>query len=203
MNFFKENRILHYLLIVLVVMNMGTIGFCWILWNKMEHGQEMGPPPNERGDRPKGSIEKDLSLNAEQSKAFTDLRTAHFEARKGVDDRINSLRNQLFDLVKMDKSDTVKVKDLSEQIGQLEIQKQLLITKHFIALRKICNGEQKVKFDQWINDAVKQIGPQGPPPPRPGGPPPREGRRPPPEGGPEGNRPPPPPDGMEGNPPPR
>jgi hypothetical protein len=196
MNYFKENKILSLLILLLVVMNISTIGFCWILWNKMEHHQNgsfgiQNPPPIQRN-----IIEDQLQLNAEQRKQFNDLLEQHFASRKVIDDKINSLRDQLFDLVKNDKPDTVAMHSIGVKIGELEAQKQLEIVKHFAALRLVCDKEQKEKFDVWINDVVKLIGPQGPPPPhddnhnRPFPPPDHQGL-PLPNGPPNGDNPPP------------
>ena len=201
------------LILLLVVMNISTIGFCWLLWNKMEHQTHPMDEVNNRPPSPNTSIAEQLNLNADQNKQFVQLREEHFAARKVIDDKINEIRNQLFDVIKNDNPDTAKMNALVNKIGELETQKQLNITKHFASLRNICSKEQKEKFDVWINDIVKLIGPQGPPPRpedrpphRPNGmdnqgPPPRDGDRPRPPNDDRPRRPFPPPE-HQGPPPP-
>src|ERR1017187_9111157 len=171
MNYFKENKIMTMLILLLVIMNISTVGFCWILWNKMEHQQSNTIGMNNPTPMQRSVIEDQLKLNAEQRQQFTELGEQHFASRKVIDDKINVLRNQILDMVKNDKPDTSLMNNLSAKIGDLETQKQLGIAKHFAALRKVCTNEQKEKFDVWINDVVKLIGPQGPPPRNGNGPP--------------------------------
>ena len=170
MNFFRENKMMSYLLLLLVVMNISTIGFCWILWNKMEHKQNfpigINNPPGKQN-----VVEDELQLTPEQRKQFSESREKHFAARKVIDEKINENRNQLFDMIKNDKPDSLAMNKIAAQIGELETQKQLGIIKHFKELRAICTKEQKERFDHWIDDVGKLIGPQGPQP-NPNGPPP-------------------------------
>jgi protein CpxP len=165
MNYFRENKIISFLILVLIILNLSTLAFCWILWSRVERNQDFRQGMSDNHPMERNIIEDQLKLNAEQRKEFSQFREKHFASKRIINDKINSIRDQLFDMIKSDHPDSNALNNLAAKIGEAEAQKQLEIVRHFEDLRKVCNPDQKDKFDTWINDVVKLICPQGPPPP--------------------------------------
>ncbi|MCX6317558.1 MAG: periplasmic heavy metal sensor [Bacteroidetes bacterium] len=185
-----KNKLLTWLVVLLLVANAATIAFFWLGRTKQ--------PPGLQGSAARDFLVKELNLDAKQQEQFSEMVKEHRNSADQIRPQIRKAKEALFDLLKQPGvSDSLKLaaaKQVSVQTEALD----LLTFDHFQKLRSICNPAQQQKFDAVIHDIIRTMG-QPRPPMRPGdrpGPPSGEGpveNRPPPSGeGPGENRPPPP-----------
>lgn len=188
MDIFSKNKFLAWVIVILVVLNVVTLGSLWLQKERPNHEYPGRLPEREKQRQSGDFFSKELGLDDEQTKQLETLREEHRTAADKLIGEMRDSREQLFDLLKSDSPDMSKVSDLENTIGQKTTELEKATFEHFTKVRALCNDEQKKKFDELIGDIMKMAGPQ----PGPGGPQggPQDG---PPDGrmkGPHGNRPP-------------
>jgi len=177
MNNGTKNKLLTWLVVLLLIANAITITIFWLSRAK--------PPQPMRGT-PQNFLVESLKLDAKQQEQLEVLVKEHRQAAEHLRMKTKESKEALFDLLKQPNvSDSTKqaaAKAVSVTTEKLD----LLTLNHFQKVRALCNSEQQKKFDEIINDVVRMMG-QPRPPMGPG-----SGRPGPPPGGPDGDRPPPP-----------
>ena len=177
MNSGTKNKLLMWLVVLLLIANAITITMFWL--SREKHPQPM------RGT-PQNFLVESLKLDAKQQEQLEVLVKEHRQAAEQLRMKTKDSKEALFDLLKqLNVSDSTKqaaAKAVSVTTEELD----LLTLNHFQKVRALCNLEQQKKFDEIINDVIRMMG-QPRPPMGPG-----NGRPGPPPDGPDGNRPPPP-----------
>lgn len=174
-----KNKLLVWLVALLLVANASTIAFFWI-----NRGHR---PPQPKG-APQEFLSKELGLDTKQQAELEVLVKEHRSAAEQIRPKIREAKEALFELIKQpgttDSAKQAAARAVSIQAEALD----LLTFNHFQKIRNLCTPEQQKKFDAIIQDVIRMIGQQRPPMG------PRNGMQgpPPPGEGPEGNRPPPP-----------
>lgn len=174
-----KNKLLIWLVALLLLANAATIAFFWLGRSKR--------PPSPQGSA-RDYLVKELSLDTKQQAQFDELVKEHRTAADKVRPEIRKAKEAFFELLKQpgitDSARQAAARMVSVQTEALD----LLTFAHFQKLRALCNNEQQKKFDAIVHDVVRMIG-QPRPPMRPGG---NGMPGPPPGDGPADNRPPPP-----------
>lgn len=168
MDFFQKPKILTTTIIVLFVLNLGTIAFLIfhrppmfdhpfmppMLRMQQELSQKEGfpPPPDVRG-----FLEEQLNLSDKQKEEFNKLRDDHHKRMMEIQDSIKNEKDQLFDQISVNTPDEAKVNLLVNFIGEHQKQIELVNFNHFQKMRAICDDNQKEKFDKILKDVIKNI----------------------------------------------
>lgn len=172
-----KNKLLTWLVVLLVIANAVTITMFWL--GRAKH------PPQPKGS-PQEFLVKELKMDSSQQKRFDLLRKEHQEAAEIIREKIKTAKESFFDLLKQanvtDSTKQAAAKAISNNTEELDI----LTWNHFQKLRALCTTEQQKKFDEIIQEVSRMMG-QPRPPVGPG-----NGPKDPPPGGPGGDRPPPP-----------
>ncbi|MBL0134931.1 MAG: periplasmic heavy metal sensor [Chitinophagaceae bacterium] len=172
MNKVTTNKILLWLVIILLIANAATLSFLWM-------GRPSARPP---GGGAKDFLIKELKLNSNQQQEYQKLIVDHREAAEVLRTKIREAKDVLFEMIKEpNTSDSAKQKQAKEISGYSE-ELELLTLHHFEKVRTLCTPEQQKKFDDILHQVTSMMG--NPRPPM----------------GPEGNRPPGPPPGGPGGP---
>ena len=159
MNGLSKNKLLTWLVILLLIANAATIAMFWL-------GKPKRPPA------PQGTaidfLIKELNLDAKQQEQFKKLAGEHRETAEKIREQVKEAKDSLFDLVK----DPVTPDSVKETrvalVGKRLEQIDLLTLNHFQQVRQLCNPEQQKKFDKIIQQVLRMMA--GPKPPGPGGP---------------------------------
>jgi protein CpxP len=173
MNYFDKPKIMGILILLLLVLNFGTLAFMW--FNKPFHppGMEMRrdgpPPPGNEGERPGEFLIHELNLSQNQLADFIKLRDEHQNAIKQVLEDTKKNKDDLFKMLSAPQVDSVKLNQLTDNIAKDQKQLELATFNHFQKVRVMCDDNQKKKFDEIIGDVLKMMagpppGPKGPPP---------------------------------------
>lgn len=170
MNTVAKNKLLTWLVILLLVANAASIAMFWLSRSK-------NPPPPK--GTPKEFLVKELKLDSKQQEQFDVLRKEHRKTADQLREKIKGAKESFFDLLKQpgvtDSSKQSAAKNVSAYTGELD----LLTLDHFQKVRALCTAEQQKKFDEIIQQLTRMMGAPRPPP-GPGGPPP-DGPPPPPQ----------------------
>jgi len=167
-----KNKLLTWLVLLLLVANAATIAFFWM--NKTKHL----PPPK---GTPKDFLIKELQLDAKQQEQLEVFVKEHQQAARQLRVKIKEGKENFFALLKQPAVTDSAKNELSTVVSSYIRQLDILTLEHFQKVRSLCKPEQQAKFDQIINEVTTMIGQPRPPmgpgngrPPGPGMPPPAE-----------------------------
>ncbi|MBA4853109.1 Spy/CpxP family protein refolding chaperone [Emticicia sp. BO119] len=154
-------RILWVAVAVLVVLNMGMIA--WFTF--FAHRQ---PPPQRL------FLEKELNFDEKQKEDYRVMREEHFLKARALREHIKILKEAFFKSIADSSLSDDELRKRALDIGTEASQLDLLTFKHFRDVRQICTSQQKEKFDEIIEEVLRGMDRQGPPPRRehPDAPPP-------------------------------
>ena len=161
-----------WVILVLVIMNIGLLGFLWVLhFKKPTHLPIAAKVDSEE------LFKRELQLDQQQFDSLKILREGHFRQRDSIQFEIMRLNRQVMEELFKNTPDTLLVQELFEQIGREQKEVGQITYDHFNEIKKICRPEQYERLKQLVFDAIelKQ-------PPPPGGkhrPPPSAANRPP------------------------
>ena len=141
--------------IVLALVNLGTLAFIWI--NKPAHEERPLPDASEM-------LVRDLKLNAVQTAQFDSLRNLHFAGMQQYHEEMRRLKDALFDRLKRPADSSVH--EITGRIGEVQTKIDEATFSHFHALRALCDTAQKEKFDQIIQQVLRNMAPGRPAPGR-------------------------------------
>ena len=154
----EKSKLLWIAVISLLLLNFCTLAFIWF-----QHSPRNHEPP--RGDVA-GFIIHELKLNDDQVKKFDELKETHHEQVEQIQHELRGMHKDFFDLMKSDVVDSAKVKSVAESIASKQKEIELVTFSHFTDVRKLCDAEQKKKFDDIIDEAMRMMAPK--PPEHPG-----------------------------------
>jgi protein CpxP len=160
----NQLRFYKIIIIILVLLNLGTLSFLW--FGKPRAGQEQG-----RGKSAKFLI-RELSLTPGQQDEFGKLREEHRHRLMILQQQDSRLHDRFFEAIFLPVPDTLTSKILSDSIADVRRQMELLTFEHFRQLRQLLNDEQKNKFHRVFRQALEHVMPLPVPPTAPPPPPP-------------------------------
>jgi Spy/CpxP family protein refolding chaperone len=171
MDVFKQNKILFWIIIILVVINLGTIAGMWFLHFGRKPHHEILLPQHPMPDRKSPGIGRfemlgtELKFNEEQMIKFNELRAGHQQEMKNYADKINGIKKKILADISMPEPDTAKANELFTEIGHYQASIEKEIFNHFRRIKMICTDEQKQKLNEILKDIAElKIPPQQLPP---------------------------------------
>jgi periplasmic protein CpxP/Spy len=115
------------------------------------------PPPFRGGEGPAKMIIEDLAFSQKQIQDFEKLKTGHHEGVLKLQREGKILRDNFFDLLSKENPDTFLVNERARAIAGNQYQIETITFHHFEQVRKLCNEEQKKKFDGMIKEILHQM----------------------------------------------
>jgi len=141
-----NNKVLSWLIGVLILANIATLTFFWI-----------GHLKDQRNHSPKEFLAKSLHFSESQKNAYFELAKDHNESANKIREQIKINKENLFQLLKSEKVDDSIKKNSTLKIS-LSIQALDMLTfEHFKKVRALCTEEQKPKFDELIQKMVNSV----------------------------------------------
>ena len=114
------------------------------------------PEPREGGDPGKYIVEK-LKFTEQQQTEFNKLREAHHDSIEVLQAEGKKLRKSFFDGLKSD-SEFRSKDSIANKIAENQKQIELVTFNHFEKVKKLCKPEQKMKFNDIIQDVIERLG---------------------------------------------
>jgi Spy/CpxP family protein refolding chaperone len=141
-----NNKIVGWLIGLLILANIATLTFFWI-----------GHLKNQRNHSPKEFLAKSLHFSETQKNAYFELAKDHNESANKIREQIKINKEELFQLLKSEKIDDSIKKNAALKIS-ISIQALDMLTfEHFKKIRALCTEEQKPKFDELIQKMVNSV----------------------------------------------
>ena len=165
MNYFTKEKYLKLTILILVLLNLATVGGVW-LTRKDDHrgpGKHMGA---KRGGE-KGKLGRELGFSDTQNAQFERLRDGHKAQAMAIRDLMKKEKDTMFAMVSTASTDDSLWVFHAERIGALHIELETITFGHFRDIRQLCDDEQKPKFDAIIQEVSRHLERKGHPgPPR-------------------------------------
>lgn len=155
----RKDNFYTIIIIVLLLVNIGTLAYLWVS-KKDASSVNMRPRP----ESPRDIMVKELQLDKEQERKLYALSRQHRRSMDSVQHHIRNAQKALFALVKSDDMDAAKKDSVLAIIEANESQKHLITIDHFHAIRVMLDDEQKVYFNEMMEDIGNRITNPGPPP---------------------------------------
>ncbi len=172
MDFFTNNKIVRWLLLVLFIINISaliTIAYKGFRAPPPPPPHPPGAPPGMGSEFPDLSrfIKVEMDFNDEQKEKFNNLRTGYFENSKPRMDGIRESKLKIIDELTKDSPDRNLIDTESENSGRLLTEVERLNADFFISAYAICNESQKKKLQMFLKNLNIQRPPDNlsPPPP--------------------------------------
>jgi hypothetical protein len=160
MNVLIKNKLITYLVILLLVANCITMGRYW--WQQYHNAH-----PLSSANEPKGAsaflIEK-LGFDSVQLNLFRQLQEAHHQAISRVQDSIHLAKNQFFDLLEKDTVSEQALMNGASVAAFQQTQLDRITFDFFKSIQAICKPDQKIIFRQIIREALRIMARPQPPP---------------------------------------
>ena len=152
----KQNKLIYWLVLLLVILNIGTLSFLWL----------GGPhhPPRDRPNGPGGLadfIKTELDFNSEQQMQFDSLVTMHRSEMRSIKDSIEYLKKEWYNQLKSG-FDSASHESTLQKISFFEKKINIVIFNHLMSVKRICTVDQSIRFDHLIDDIIDKIGGFGP-----------------------------------------
>ena len=181
MDIFKQKRYLILVIVILVIMNLGTLFILWV--------GKPSPSPQKRSqvshEQEKARLEQllkgELGFDENQVEQYLKMRYEHRKQSLTLNTKIHELKKQMYDEVFHDMPQQLS-DSLLNLIQAKQAELEHITFQHFIDLKKLCKPDQQDKLKLLIDEFFSKNSPTGinnenRPPPPPGGealpPPPR------------------------------
>ena len=165
MDILSKQKFTNILIIVLVIINIGSLSFIW--FREFDH-PKLPPPPNPPNrENVNRFLNRELDLSAGQEKKFDEIRKEHFETTRKFENNMARYRKEILSESFNQNPDMQKINALSDSIGAAQKGYEMFLSEHFQKLSSICTPEQKEKLkDIFLSSFGLRERP--PMPPRPG-----------------------------------
>lgn len=151
MDFQDKNKVLVWTIITLLIVNILTLSLLWV--SRVSEPERL-PIPGSKESLQEGAkfLEKELNLTKDQIQKFIIARNKHVEESKDYHNKIYNLKKTILEEVFKDNPDSLKIHNMSNEIGVLQSKLELVLAKHFNDLSTYCNHAQKEKLFLILND---------------------------------------------------
>ncbi len=163
MDILAKQKFTNILIIILVIINIGSLSFIWF----REFNRPKLPPPSPGRENVNRFLDNELNLSQEQKQKFKDIRREHFETTRKFEDKVSEYKREVLSESFNQKPDKQKITVLIDSIGSAQKAYELFLSEHFQKLASICTPGQRDKLkDIFLNSFRPKDRPPLPPPGR-------------------------------------
>jgi len=137
MNFFSKNKLVFWLLVFLVVINL-TVLITFLVLFSGRSGEALQP----KSEKPGLAIQQELALTPSQSTNVEKIIAGYRQETGPISQSIREYRARILDELATDHPDNLKLTLYADSICYLQRQMQQASIKQYLALKEICNPDQ-------------------------------------------------------------
>ncbi len=154
-----EARFLKIIIIVLLLINIGTLGFLWFGGRHNGHRQ---PPLPGMDLPPRGAaafLNESLSLTDAQETEYRKLRSSHHQTVEAIRGEMKENKRTLYMLLKTPNPNSVRNEEARwlDSLAAQQRRIEFITYEHFREVRALCTPQQQAKFDEVIDEALEQM----------------------------------------------
>ncbi len=146
MDIFTRNKFLLRIILVLIFLNLFSIGYLW--WQKSEGPEDRQPRKGK--DNPKQILREKLHLTREQETAIVQLRADYAGKEEAINQVIKSERDSMNQMMFHTDADTASLKRIARRVAENEFLVELYRIEQAQHLKEICTPEQLKEFEHLV-----------------------------------------------------
>lgn len=143
-SFIKNNKGLLFLVVVLLLSNIGLLAYFLIWKNPASSGPQRG------NFSVVDHMKKEIGFNDEQSTQFRQMLEQNRDSMKKYSEQVKLAKSALYKLLQDPKTSDSAVTAAGNRLAQQQEAMELVMFRHFQRVRKICNDSQVIKFDTMV-----------------------------------------------------
>ena len=147
MNFFQKNRLIFWVLIILVVINISAL-VSFFLFTKNQAPAACCSP----GEQQCMAFRDELKLSAEQTLKVAEVNNAYTKFAEPIATAIKENRAAILTELEKEVPDTLCLDSLTNQLALLQIKIQKENIKQYRALKLVCTPEQAQRLSALYRD---------------------------------------------------
>ncbi len=160
MNTIVKNKLITYLVILLLVANSIAMGMYW--WQQYSNSPSSTNAKDNQGAS--AFLKEKLGFDSTQLIAFETLQQNHRQAIRALKDSMHFAKDQFFRLLEKDSVTEQELVDGASLAANKQIQLDRITFDFFKSVQALCRPEQKIIFREIIQEALRIMGRPAPPP---------------------------------------
>jgi Spy/CpxP family protein refolding chaperone len=163
--FMDNKKLLIGLILFLVITNIATILTVLVHTGKTIGKDQEGKkatavevtgsvPDNQRTQ----FFTNELNLDSDQQEKFREIHRNYMRSARVISADMSQLRDDLLEAMDQDQPDSIRMNNLSAQIGQKHTELKKLTVKYYTGLKAICKPDQHEKLYELIRKIIKPDG---------------------------------------------
>jgi Spy/CpxP family protein refolding chaperone len=149
MDVFTQNKNLIRVIIVLITLNIVSIGF-FIFKEMRPFNDRLLFPKNEAYKDVSGILQKKLNLSGKQVAQFDEIRKRNFEKQAALKQIIRADKDAMNEEMFNKNTNETKIKQLAFKVCKNEYKMELLRFQQAKELKAVCNDEQLAKLKSLV-----------------------------------------------------
>lgn len=167
MDIFKQKKFYLISLIILVLINIGTVTLLWIGKPQPPHSTIDGKRDGRDNQEQIATLLKnEIAFSDDQIAQYLDIRERNMTRIRQLDNQIHRTKRELFDNVLVDGSENIDLSPILDHLSELQNEKEILTYQHLLGLKNLCNEEQKDKLKSLMDKIIPRQDKNPPPPHR-------------------------------------
>ncbi len=161
MSYFQnKNKLLIWLVIILLATNVGTILSFYFLQQNRE--MEFPPEPINRQNVPYKKdkfahfLKDKLNLSTEQDQKFGILRDKFHGRAEVIMGEIHQKRKLLYKELAKEKINEAQLDTIAQEIGNLHTNLKKISIEHYLEMRKVCTSEQQTILYELFKNTFEE-----------------------------------------------
>lgn len=155
MDFFTKNKMLFWCVVILVLLNIVTLGSFWL--GKPHRAPLAGPGGQQDGQK---IMAERLGLSEEQAEQVERIRNEHFMRTRPLQDDMHKIRLDLLNEIFKDEPDEVKIQEMFSEIGDKQVRFEKNLYRHFQELKEVCSPQQMQELKMMLRDLIERTRPR-------------------------------------------
>ncbi len=160
MDFFSKQRFIAWAIVILIVLNLGTLATLWIRQLQQPSPisrPELGPPARARD-----FLSRELGFSEDQKKELADLQARQVSQMDALQGKIDALKRGMMDQLLNSSSDSRRIEHLAGEVGEIEARKARLVYTHLGEIKDLCTPEQRERFAGLVRELLRIMKPPNP-----------------------------------------
>lgn len=157
MDIFTKKHFTFWIILILVIINLGTLTALWFI--RLGQTAPKEPPLGIRPENAQYFLIRELNLDKDQISQYNALKNEHARRTRRIMREVHRLRETIRNELRSSSPDTSLMNRLSEEIGRLHAQKDRILFSHLLDVKSLCGPEQKAKLEKIIDELFVMIAP--------------------------------------------
>jgi len=156
MNPNTKNRILIWIIVILVATNLSTIGSFY--YHRISEAKETKQEDQKAipGEQRTRFFRDQLNLNDEQLDQFRDINRTFNRTARGIEMNLAQLREDLIKELGTQNPDSTRLNQMAIEVGNNHRELKQVTTTLYLDMKKICTAEQQVKLHEIFQSMLNK-----------------------------------------------